>query len=268
MVVLAHGLGAPRHARLDATAEALAEAGLPVLLFDYRHLGASEGKPRQLVDIPRQLEDWRSAVAYARGISWTDPERVALFGTSFGGGHALLTAAEDGRIAAVVAQTPFLDGRARIDYRPKGLALAATLLAAYCDRVAGRLGLPPINIPICAAQGGIGVLTTPDALYGFRLLNVDGTGLNYAPARIILQIPNHRPALRARDVRCPVLYVLCIEDTLSPYRVAKRTVDATPTAEVHTYSGGHFDVYEPGGAIFQEATMAEIAFLRRCLSER
>jgi dienelactone hydrolase len=38
-----------------------------------------------------------------------DPERVATFGSSLGGGNALAAAAEDPRIAAAVSQVPFLD---------------------------------------------------------------------------------------------------------------------------------------------------------------
>ena len=67
-VVLGHGLSAVRDQRLPAYAERFAEAGLAALLFDYRHFGASGGEPRQLLDIRRQLEDWRTALAYARGL--------------------------------------------------------------------------------------------------------------------------------------------------------------------------------------------------------
>ena len=92
-VVMGHGLSAVRDQRLPAYAERFAAAGLAALLFDYRHFGASGGEPRQLFDIQRQLEDWRTAIAYARGLDGI--ERVGLFGSSFGGGHVLEIAAED-----------------------------------------------------------------------------------------------------------------------------------------------------------------------------
>ncbi|MEA2349594.1 MAG: hypothetical protein QOG86_535, partial [Thermoleophilaceae bacterium] len=109
-VVLAHGWSGIREQRLDAYAERFADAGMAALVFDYRHFGASGGEPRQLLDVPRQLEDWRAAVAFARGLDGVDPERIALFGTSFSGGHVVSVAAGDDRIAAVVAQVPFADG--------------------------------------------------------------------------------------------------------------------------------------------------------------
>jgi hypothetical protein len=110
IVVLGHGLGAVKEMRLDAYAERFLAAGFGALVFDYRHFGASGGEPRQLLDIARQLEDWRAAVSFAHGLPWVDPDRVAIFGSSFGGGHAILTAANDPRIAAAIAQCPFTDG--------------------------------------------------------------------------------------------------------------------------------------------------------------
>ena len=61
-VVMAHGLAAVKEMRLDAYAERFAAAGHHVLVFDYRHFGASTGEPRQLLDIGRQHEDWAAAV--------------------------------------------------------------------------------------------------------------------------------------------------------------------------------------------------------------
>ena len=67
---------------LAAYAEGFVGAGLAVLLFDYRHFGASAGQPRQLIDIARQLDDYRAAVRFARTCEGVDPTRIALWGTS------------------------------------------------------------------------------------------------------------------------------------------------------------------------------------------
>ena len=90
IVVMAHGWTGVREQRLGAYAERFAAAGLAALVFDYRHFGASEGEPRQLLDIKRQLADWRAAVEFARRLPGI--ERVALWGSSFSGGHVLETA--------------------------------------------------------------------------------------------------------------------------------------------------------------------------------
>jgi alpha/beta superfamily hydrolase len=60
-VVMAHGTAGTKDLGLSAYAEeGFVGAGLAVLLFDYRHFGASGGQPRQLIDIARQLEDYRA----------------------------------------------------------------------------------------------------------------------------------------------------------------------------------------------------------------
>jgi hypothetical protein len=42
-------------------AQRFAAAGYYALVFDYRHFGDSDGEPRRLLDIKRQLQDWRRA---------------------------------------------------------------------------------------------------------------------------------------------------------------------------------------------------------------
>ena len=92
VVVLGHGLGATRDMALDDVAEAFRAEGYACLVFDYRHFGDSGGRPRQLLDVERELTDWASAIAYARSHPSCDPDRVVLWGSSFGGGHAITVA--------------------------------------------------------------------------------------------------------------------------------------------------------------------------------
>ena len=113
-VVLGHGFGAVKEGGPIRVAERYAEAGFAGLAFDYRHFGESGGEPRQLLDIGRQLDDWRAAIAYARTLDGIDGERIALWGSSFAGGHVIAIAAGDPRVAAVVSQVPYTDGIATL----------------------------------------------------------------------------------------------------------------------------------------------------------
>src|SRR5690348_5827522 len=63
-VVMAHGTTGTMDFGLDRHAQRFAAAGFAVLAFDYRHFGASDGRPRQLVDVGRQVADWRAAIRY------------------------------------------------------------------------------------------------------------------------------------------------------------------------------------------------------------
>src|SRR5918998_5244415 len=93
VIVMAHGLGAVKQLRLAPVAERFQAAGYACLVFDYRHFGESEGEPRELLSLARQREDWRAAVEFARSLPEVDSGRVVVWGTSFGGGHAIVTAA-------------------------------------------------------------------------------------------------------------------------------------------------------------------------------
>ncbi len=174
-VVLAHGFGGVRGARLDAFAERFAAAGLAALVFDYRHFGDSGGEPRQLLDIKLQLDDWRNAVEFARSLPDVDAERVAIWGTSFSGGHVATIAAEDHRIAAVVSQGPFLDGVWAL--RAAGPRNALRLTVAGLRDEARRLrGREQYTIPLVGPPGTVAAMNSPDAEPGYRALFAPGRG--------------------------------------------------------------------------------------------
>jgi len=104
-IIMGHGIGATKDAGLEPYAIRFQEAGFAVLAFDYRHLGESEGEPRQLIWIPYQQEDYTAAIDYARNLKEIDPARIALWGTSLSGGHVIVTAARDNKIACVSARS-------------------------------------------------------------------------------------------------------------------------------------------------------------------
>ena len=100
VVVFGHGLGGVKKQRLAAFAERFAAAGVAALAFDYRHFGDSDGQPRQLVSVRRQLDDWEAAVRCVRARPDVDAHRVALWGTSFAGGHVHTIAATWSRLVS------------------------------------------------------------------------------------------------------------------------------------------------------------------------
>jgi dienelactone hydrolase len=141
-VVMAHGFGTPRAMRLYHYAEAFARAGYTVLVFDYRHFGESDGEPRQLLDISKQHQDYRNAVAYARSLDGVDSRRVVGWGTSFAGGHVLALAGTGEDFAAVIAQVPHVSGPAAV--RATGLrATLRVMPAAVIDQARALLEQTP-----------------------------------------------------------------------------------------------------------------------------
>jgi pimeloyl-ACP methyl ester carboxylesterase len=262
VVVLGIGLGSVREMGLATYARAFVEAGCAALAFDHRHFGASEGAPRQLLDVERQLTDWRAAIAWARSQPGVDPQRVVVWGTSFGGGHAISIAAErPAGVVAALAQCPFTDGIA------SGLALGPLSsvrvgLRAVRDLLAERRGRPPVRVATAGAPGSAALMTAPDALPGFLALVPPGTTTfrNEVAARIGLRLLAYRPGLRAGSVTVPLWVGVCDRDSVAPPRRTTRLVSRAPRAVVRHYDAGHFEIYrEPW---LGEVLTDQVAFVR------
>lgn len=260
-VVMAHGFSATRSDGLPAYAERFAAEGFAALVFDYRHFGDSGGEPRQLISPPGQRDDYRAAIAFARSLPGIDPGRIALFGSSFSGGHVVVVAAGDERIAAVIAQAPFADV---IDtLRASGLrALGGVTVRALRDAAAGLLGRPPVMVPAVGPPGSVAAMTSPDAEPGFRSIVPPGSRWrNEVAARVLLRLD--RPVGSARRVRCPLLVCACDRDAVTPVGGAIRIAERAPRGELVRYPIGHFEIYT--GAAFERAVSDQAAFLRRHL---
>jgi fermentation-respiration switch protein FrsA (DUF1100 family) len=259
-VVMAHGLSAVRDMRLPAYAERFAAAGLAVLLFDYRHFGASGGEPRQLVDIGEQLEDWRTAIRWARQF-----DRVGLFGSSFGGGHAIQLAASEDGIAAAVAQCPMTDGLLASLMTPPKTALKLGR-AALQDQLGSLAGRPPKLIKAAGRPGELAVMSAPDVVPGFESITPpDSAWVNAVAARIGLKVGLYRPGRHAAKIVCPLLVCLAENDSLVSVKATEKVAAAAPQGELARYPIGHFDIYT--GEWFERAVSRQAEFLARHLSE-
>lgn len=266
-VVLAHGFGGTVDSGLLPYAEAFADAGLDALAFDYRGFGRSEGEPRQVLSIKGQQADYAAAIAFARDLDGVDPERIVLWGTSYSGGHVVPVAVADGRIVAVISQTPAMDGVATLRYSVTNGAGAASLprllAVAFRDAAASLRGRPPVTLPVVGAPGDVGVMTTPDAQDGMAEI-VGPSFRNEVAARILLQVGQYRPGLRAGELPCPILIQVADRDSVAPVQAAMDAAwRATGRAEVRTYPIGHFDIYT--GAARERAVAHQLHFLRRHL---
>jgi pimeloyl-ACP methyl ester carboxylesterase len=88
----------------------LADAGFVVLRYDKRGIGQSGGRVES-AGIPDYADDLRFAVKYLASRKDVDSKRIVVAGHSEGGEIALLEAAKDGRVAALVLMgTPGIVG--------------------------------------------------------------------------------------------------------------------------------------------------------------
>lgn len=263
-VVLGHGFGAVKEARLSAYAERFCAAGYAALAFDPRHFGESGGEPRQLLDIGRQQADWRAAIAYARALASIDPKRIALWGSSLGGGHVIAVSAGDPRLAAVISQAPHVDGLATL-WAAGPANIARLLVAGLRDILRVLRRRPPYLVPIVAAPGELAAMNSPDAFPGYSALFEPGVEWrNEVAARIFLSFAFPSPGRRARRVAAPLLVQAASEDVVTPPEPARRVARRAPRGELREYRCGHFDVY--AGDVFERVVADQLAFLARHLN--
>ena len=259
VVVMGHGLGAVREMGLAEYAERFAAAGISALPFTYRHFGDSDGQPRQLLDIPRQLEDWAAALEYARSLDGVDTDRVAIWGSSFAGGHVIEVAARDQRVAAVVSQCPFTDGVASLRAMDPRTAAKASALAT-ADEALRLLRRGSVSISLTGKPGSAALMAAPDSEPGYRaLIPADLDFDDKVAARIAARIPLYRPGRRAAEVSAPILFCICENDTVAPAGPTLRYAAQAPNAEVKRYATGHFGIYK--GEWFERAVADQSEFL-------
>lgn len=266
-VVMAHGLGGTRDAGLEPYAERFADAGLAVFLFDYRHFGASEGEPRQLLSVRRQLHDWKVAISVARRQLDIDADRIALWGTSFSGGHVIAAGAADKRVAAITSQGPMMDGMAAVTnaLTKNGLWNFLKLTWAGLRDLANNLmGADPIYVPLVARPGQVAAMSTEDAYDGYRAIT-PANWRNEMTARTALTLGLYRPGRRANRLKCPVLIQICDEDSVAPaWSAEAAALHAGDRATEKHYRIGHFDIYRNAG--FRQSSADQLAFFSEHLS--
>jgi putative redox protein len=97
--ILCHGMESAKNSeKLIFLAKSLAERGLLALRFDFRYVGASSGKFADIT-YSGEVEDLKAAYDL---IQSRQPGRTAIFGSSMGGTVALLFAAQEPKVAAIV----------------------------------------------------------------------------------------------------------------------------------------------------------------------
>ncbi len=257
-IVMAHGLGAIKEMRLDAYAERFSAEGYRVLVFDYRHFGGSEGEPRQLLDIGRQLQDWRSAITHARNLDGVDPDRIILWGSSLSGGHVMEVAAGDDAVAAVIAQVPH--AYALSSLQATGLWHGARLAPhGLYDGLKGLLGLKPHYIDACGPPGSLAIMTAPEALQYLDLVPETYDFDKRIAARFLLQVMFYSPAAKLNRIKAPVLMQVAWKDQTTPPGAAIAAAKTNRRVKLKSYDVGHFKLYL--GDWFETTVADQIAFL-------
>ena len=274
VVIMAHGFGGQRWMRLPAYAEHFAKMGMAVFVFDYRGFNDSAGSPRNYVNPKRHLQDWDAAIAYVKTLDAVDAKRMALWGTSFSGGHVIVEASKNPDIRAVVSQVPFTDGISTQWYyittdpmfALKGTyhGLADVFVSLFTHhrhnvRIAGRPG--ETFAMMCKRDSMDGLL---------KLLGMmderEFEKENFCPGNIVFTLGFYRPISTASKVSCPALIIGAETDTLFPPTGPKKMAEKMKNAKYISMPVNHFEPYV--GEPFEKLVRVMGDFLMANLKDR
>lgn len=241
-LILCHGWGGLKEHLNLAYAPQMAAAGYMVMTFDYRGWGESDSRLvikgempepdakgevtvtaraiRQLVDPMDQTRDIMSCIDYLTGEPGVDPNRIGLWGSSYGGGHVVYIAANDDRVKCVVAQVSGQDSR--------GIPMLMGGMEAVRKDASQR------------ARGEIDPV--PQGVY--QIPGLEGTPY-------IARQASYAPVEHAYNIKVPILIIDAEkEELMRPAEngglVYQRVKDNVP-ARYEIFKGmTHYEVYEKG----------------------
>ena len=234
-VLLCHGWSGIK-SQLAPYAEALISSGFAVMIFDYRGWGESDGRIiatrdapplleagervlkvqvlREVIDPVDQVADATNCLFALASEPDIDASRIGIWGTSFGGGHAVFLAGTNQLIKAVVAQVGGFGLPER--YHAHSHARAVEKVRGVMD--------PPIP------QGGL-----------------DGL-LNLAGSPDVARMLFHSPLAAAANIRVPTLIIDVAEeelvDRLEHGYAASEIIRQNTLCEYRLLAGKHYDIYD------------------------
>jgi len=236
-VILCHGWGGVRSHFNQAYAPEFVTAGYVVLTFDYRGWGDSDSRLvikekmpepdnngmitvraqaiRELVDPLDQTEDIINCINFLSGEPGVDPDRIGLWGTSFGGGHVVYVAALDKRVKCIVSQVPSMDGGwVNLYYQPSKRAI---------QRARGEIDPVPQDI------------------------NKFGR-LNGTP--FLSRIAKYHPVEFANYLKIPIFIIVAEKEELMDNKLhgerVYNIVKGNVPAQYEVFPGTHFEIYGKG----------------------
>jgi uncharacterized protein len=215
-VVLANGISMVKEMYVWEYAERFAAAGLAALVFDHRHLGESEGEPRQQIFPEEQQDDIRNAISFLADQPEADGGRIGVWGVSYGAAHVLPVAAYDRRVRAVVSVAPVLSTYNTI-LRFAGTDGLQGFLAFLDQDQVERYHSGTVNyMPLVSNDGSPAMNQNPKA-YAFYAEGATPNWRNQLTVESLQKSVEYRPAAHVALVApTPLLMVMTEQDTFAP----------------------------------------------------
>jgi pimeloyl-ACP methyl ester carboxylesterase len=274
VIIMAHGYSATIEGMVaDRYAEVFCRGGFAVVLYDHRNLGISDGEPRQQLDRWTQARGYRDAIDFVFTLPQIDTSKIGLWGDSMSGDEALVVAAIDHRVSAVVAQVPAC-GRAMPPADPDGKLfeqIKHTFL--YGDIVATPetiIGPKPV---VSFDQQTIPSMLQPLSAYHWFMeygARYNTKWLNNA-TYVSPDVPvTFTSALCTPYVKAAILMMISHDDEMpgANSEVARYTFEIAPQPKkLIEIDGGHFGIVYYPSPLFDMASTAQVEFYKEYLNE-
>jgi fermentation-respiration switch protein FrsA (DUF1100 family) len=273
VVVMTHGFSATIDGMVaDRYAEVFREAGIAALLYDHLGFGRSDGEPRLQINAWRQSRGYVHAIDYLQSLPEVDPTRVAVWGDSLSSGEALLVAAVDERVRAIVAQVPAFGDDSPPDDPDDSLFARMREILLH-----GEFGATPEAtigpLPVVSAdQVETPSLLTPITAFRWFVEFGGRDGTNWQNRATWVDpgsIGPYHPALAAAHVSVPAHFAIAPDDEMpgaSPAVAHTAYESLAGPKELLEIEGGHFGLLHHPGALFDRVSRAQRDFLVRHLA--
>jgi fermentation-respiration switch protein FrsA (DUF1100 family) len=260
-VVLCHGYTGVKDIYLPDNARVLNDAGFVALTFDYKGWGDSEGPRSRLAPYSR-VADVQAALTFIGTVPSVDPERLGIYGTSYGGATVVWVGAIDPRAKCVVSVVGIGNGsrwmrsvRRPDEWHDLQARAAEDRIKRAVEGKSQFVAREEILLPdrqsaelAAAARRG-----NPAAVGSIPLEYVDDT-LAFNPEWVVDRIAPR-----------PVLYITTDDDRLVPPEesIALHARAGEPKKLVVLSGFGHYEVYrEPA---FSQVMLQTVAWYRQHL---
>jgi pimeloyl-ACP methyl ester carboxylesterase len=232
----------------------LCAEGWFVFGFDYRGFGASEG-PRNRHRPLEQAQNTFDALTFMQTLPGIDPDRLGIYGTSFGGANGIWVAAHDERVKCLVTSVAVTNGKRwmKLIRRPwEWLEFKDRVLDAARQRVTtGKGTLVPngeimIRDPDAQRQRAMHAEEGHTFQSEERDLESGEAVMRYRPEWVVDKISPR-----------PVLMIYSERDNLVPpeEQLSCFARCGEPKKLVKLPKAGHYDSYE-----FRNPSMAEVVY--------
>lgn len=238
-VVASAGFGGVKEMLLPTFADALAEAGIACLIFDYAGFGESAGTVRQHIDPVAQAAQYRSALSALAADPRIDADRLGVWGPSLAGGHTLRVSATNPLVRCAVAIIPFIAV-------PADGASPALMEAVVADAEARERGEAGGMVASTGQPGDLAVMTSDGAAAWAEAVSADAPNFrNEVTLASLLELIAYQSIGPDSRLDLPLRVILAASDTITPAESVRVALDGVASnVDWVEFPETHFELFD------------------------